>query len=42
MLQKFKKIGAVLIIMVLLPYIITIFMNGENISADKDTALDEY
>ena len=42
MLQKFKKIGALLIIIVLLPYVITIFINGENISAEKDTALDEY
>jgi len=42
MLQKFKKIGALLLIIVLLPYVITIFMNGENVSADKDTALDEY
>lgn len=42
MLQKLKKIGALLLIIVLLPYVITIFINGENISADKDTALDEY
>lgn len=42
MLQKFKKIGSLLIIIVLLPYIITIFINGENIRADKNTALDEY
>ena len=42
MLQKFKKIGALLLIIVLLPYVITIFINGEKISADKDTALDEY
>lgn len=42
MLQKFKRIGALLLIIVLLPYVITIFINGEKISADKDTALDEY
>ena len=42
MLQKFKKIGSILIIIILLPYIITIFMNGENIETNQDTALDEY
>ena len=42
MLQKFKKIGAFLVIIVLLPYVITVFINGENITADKNTALDEY
>lgn len=42
MLQKLKKIGAVLVIIVLLPYVITIFINGENINASQDTALDEY
>ena len=42
MLQRFKKMGALLIIIILLPYIITIFINGENIDASQDTALDEY
>lgn len=42
MLQKLKKIGAIVVIIVLLPYIITIFINGENIKANHDTALDEY
>lgn len=42
MLQKLKKIGAIVIIVVLLPYIITIFINGEKINASQDTALDEY
>jgi len=37
MLQKIKKTVAVLLIIVLLPYIITIFMNGGNVETDKDT-----
>ena len=42
MLQKLKKIGAILIIIILLPYIITIFINGENIESVENSALDEY
>lgn len=42
MLQKVKKIGSVLIIIILLPYIITVFMNGESVDADQNTALDDY
>ena len=42
MLQKLKKLGAVLVIVVLLPYIVTIFINGENVSSKESSALDEY
>lgn len=42
MLQRLKKLGALLIIIILLPYIITIFINGENIDTSENTALDEY
>lgn len=37
MLQRIKKAFAILIIIVLLPYIITIFMNGEKAQSDKKT-----
>ena len=37
MLQRIKKTFAILIIIVLLPYIITIFMNGEKAQSDKET-----
>lgn len=41
--QKIKKAGSICIILVLLPYIITVFMNGESIEASQyDTALDDY
>lgn len=42
MLQKIKKLCAVVIIIVLLPYIITIFMNGESIETEQHSALDDY
>lgn len=42
MLQRLKKLGAIAIIVILLPYIITIFMNGESIKAEKSSALDDY
>ncbi len=37
MLQRIKKTFAILIIIVLLPYIITIFMNGEKATGTKET-----
>ncbi len=44
MMQKIKKTGSILIIVVLLPYIITVFMNGNVIETGKNTntVLDEY
>lgn len=42
MLQRLKKIGAIAIIAILLPYIITIFLNGENIETEQHSALDDY
>jgi stage II sporulation protein D len=42
MLQRIKKTFAILIIIVLLPYIITIFMNGGNVeSTEKTDGTDE-
>lgn len=37
MLQKIKKVFAMLIIIVLLPYIITIFINGSKVESNKET-----
>lgn len=42
MLRKIKKISSILIIIILLPYIVTIFWNGEKVSAEPDSMLDEY
>lgn len=39
--QKLKKTVAVLLIVVLLPYIITIFMNGREMETEKDVATPE-
>lgn len=41
-MKKIKKLFSILIIVLLLPYIITIFMNGESLKTSQDTALDEY
>ena len=41
-LQRLKKLGAIAIIVILLPYIITIFINGESIETDQHSALDDY
>ena len=41
-MQKIKKLFSISIIVLLLPYIITIFMNGENVETNQDTALDDY
>lgn len=35
MLQKLKRLGSYLIIIVLLPYVITVFMNGQAVPASK-------
>ena len=37
MLQRIKKAFAILIIIVLLPYIITVFMNGGNVDKSRET-----
>ncbi len=44
MMQKLKKFSSTLIIIVLLPYIITVFMNGNSIetNSNEDKALDDY
>ena len=42
MLQKIKKLTSILIIVILLPYIITIFMNGKTIETGTSSVLDEY
>lgn len=42
MWQKIKKLGAILIIIILLPYLITFFFNRDSIQAKQDTILDEY
>lgn len=42
MWQKIKKIGAVLIIIILLPYIVTFFLNRESIQTKKESLLDKY
>ncbi len=44
MMQKIKKIGSILIIIVLLPYIITVFINGKTIETENQStaALDDY
>ncbi len=42
MLRKIKKIGAILIIVMLLPYIVTIFINGDSVRTENESILDEY
>ena len=42
MLRKIKKAGAILIIVMLLPYIVTKFMNGESVQTVQESILDEY
>lgn len=42
MLQRLKKLGAIAIIVILLPYIVTVFINGKNIETEQHTALDDY
>ncbi len=42
MLQKLKKLGAILIIVILLPYMITFFLNRESMQAEEESMLDEY
>lgn len=42
MKRKIKKICAVFVIIVLLPYIITIFMNGKSIEANHDGQHEKY
>ena len=42
MLRKIKKIGSILIIILLLPYILTIFINGESMKTEQDSILDDY
>lgn len=40
--QRLKRMSAVLIIILLLPYIITVFMNGESVETSEESILDEY
>lgn len=42
MFQKFKKGCTIVLIVVLLPYIVTVFMNGKDIETNQNSALDEY
>lgn len=42
MLRKIKKLGAFLIIIILLPYIVTLFVNGESVQTEQESLLDEY
>lgn len=42
MFQKVKKGVSLLLIIVLLPYIVTIFINGQSVKTDKISDLDEY
>ncbi len=42
MLQKLKKTGAILIIVILLPYLITFFLNRESIQTQEESLLDKY
>ena len=42
MFQKLKKGCTVIIIIVLLPYIVTVFMNGKDVETNQNSALDEY
>ena len=37
MFRKLKKILAVLTILVLFPYIVTVFANGKNVNSSKGT-----
>jgi len=41
-MRKLKKVFAILSIIVLLPYIITVFINGKAVNADAMSMLDEY
>jgi len=41
-MRKLKKIFAVLSILVLLPYIITVFLNGEEAVSEESSMLDKY
>ncbi len=41
-MRKLKKVFAVVTIMVLLPYIITVFINGKAVEADAMSLLDAY
>ena len=41
-MKKLKKICAIILILCLLPYIITVFMNGKEISTSGESMLDEY
>lgn len=42
MLEKIKKGIAIILILILFPYIITIFMNGDHMEVKQDDALDDY
>ena len=42
MFQKIKKGLSIVLIIVLLPYVVTVFINGKNIETKGMSALDEY
>ena len=42
MFQKVKKGISVILIIFLLPYVATIFINGKTIDTEKNTVLDDY
>lgn len=42
MLRKLKKIMAICTILILLPYVITVFINGKSIGASQNQVLDDY
>ena len=42
MLQKIKKGFSIFLIIVLLPYVITIFINGKTLETEQTSALDDY
>ena len=41
-MRKWKRVLAVISILVLLPYIVTVFINGKAVNADAMSLLDEY
>lgn len=42
MFRKIKKFFSIILIILLLPYIITLFINGGDLKTDQDSALDDY
>jgi len=42
MFRRIKKFFSIILIILLLPYIITLFINGGNLETDQDSALNDY